>query len=121
MPTDKKQINLVWLKRDLRLEDNEAIVNAFDSKHPVLLLYIFEQVLIEDAHYSMRHWDFIKQSLLGLNKQLEGYDSKILIVSSDIIAVVNQLLNHYQIKTAFLHGPNELVQCAKIRYHSRRR
>jgi deoxyribodipyrimidine photo-lyase len=103
MPTEKKHINLVWLKRDLRLEDNEAIVNAMESENPVLLLYVFEQLLMDDEHYSERHWNFVKQSLVDLNQQLEVYDSKILVVTSDMIAVVNQLLNHYNISDIFSH------------------
>jgi deoxyribodipyrimidine photo-lyase len=109
MPTDKKHINLVWLKRDLRLEDNEAIVNALDSENPVLLLYVFEQLLIEDEHYSERHWNFVKQSLVDLNKQLETYNSKVLVVTSDMIAVVNQLLNFYEISNIYSHQETGLL------------
>ena len=103
MPTDRTNINLVWLKRDLRLEDNEAIFNALTSESPVLLLYVFEQLLMDDEHYSERHWNFVKQSLLDLNKQLEPYNSKILVVTSDMIAVVNQLLSFYDISDIYSH------------------
>ncbi len=103
MPTDKKKISLVWLKRDLRLQDNEAIVNALNSGKPVLLLYVFEQILMDDEHYSERHWNFIKQSLVDLNKQLETHKSKVLVVKSDMIVVINQLLNYYHITNIFSH------------------
>lgn len=103
MPTNKKQINIVWFKRDLRLEDNEAIFNALATGKPVLLIYVFEQLLISDPHYSQRHWDFIKQSLVDLNKQLLPFNSKVLIVKSDIIATINQLLDHYKISDIFSH------------------
>ena len=103
MTTDKPHINLVWLKRDLRLEDNEAISNALASGRPVLLLYVFEQLLIDDVHYSKRHWDFIKQSLIDLNTSLQAYNTKVLVVDSDIIATVNQLLNFYKISDIFSH------------------
>ena len=89
MQKKKSTISLVWLKRDLRLEDNEAIFNALSSEKQVLFLYVFEELLMNDPHYSQRHWNFIKESLSDLNKQLIPYNSKILIVQSDIIAVVN--------------------------------
>jgi deoxyribodipyrimidine photo-lyase len=38
---------------------------------PTLLLYVFEKSLENDTHYSARHWNFIKQSIVDLNKQLE--------------------------------------------------
>jgi deoxyribodipyrimidine photo-lyase len=103
MNTEKKQINLLWLKRDLRLEDNEAIVNALNSDKPVLLLYVFEQLLMDDEHYSERHWNFVKQSLVDLNHQLEAFNSKVLVVTSDMIAVVNQLLSFYNISDIYSH------------------
>ncbi len=103
MTTEKKHVNLVWFKRDLRLEDNGAINNALSSGRPTLLLYVFEQLLIDDAHYSQRHWDFVKQSIVDLNDQLKFYNSKVLVVNSDMIAVVNQLLNQYHITDIFSH------------------
>lgn len=103
MHTKKEQINIVWFKRDLRLEDNEAIVNSLNSGNPTLLLYVFEQLLMDDVHYSQRHWDFVIQSLVDLNKQLKAYNSKVLVVTSDLIAVVNQLLNQYEITDVFSH------------------
>ena len=42
-------INLVWLKRDIRLADNpplqEAIANSIDRQTSVILLYVFEELL----------------------------------------------------------------------------
>lgn len=99
----KPNLHVVWLKRDLRLQDNEAIFNALASGKRVLLLYVFEQLLINDSHYSQRHWDFIKQSIVDLNNALKPYNSKVLAVNSDIIATVNQLLSQYYIKDVYSH------------------
>lgn len=97
------QINVVWLKRDLRLEDNEAIFNALASGRPTLLLYAFETMLLEDNHYSERHWNFIKESICDLNEQLKPYNSKILTVEADIIATINQLMERYTIRDIYSH------------------
>lgn len=99
----KPQIHLVWLKRDLRLHDNEAIFNALSSGKRVLLFYAFEPLLLNDPHYSERHWDFVKQSLEDLNQALKPYNSKILVVKSDIIAALNQLLTKYKINNIYSH------------------
>jgi deoxyribodipyrimidine photo-lyase len=99
----KPRIHIVWLKRDLRLQDNEAIYNALKTGERVLFLYVFESLLMNDPHYSQRHWDFIKQSLLDLNNDLKKYSSKVLIVESDIIAVLNQLQETYQISAIYSH------------------
>jgi len=99
----KPHIHIVWLKRDLRLHDNEAIFNALKTGKRVLIFYSFEPILMNDSHYSQRHWDFIKESLVDLNNELATYNSKVLVVQSDIIAVVNQLLNTYKITDIFSH------------------
>ncbi len=101
--TTKPHITIVWLKRDLRLYDNEAIYNALKTGKPTLLLYSFEPLLMNDPHYSERHWNFIKESIVDLNKALETYNSKILAVQSDIIAAINQLQTHYHITDIYSH------------------
>ncbi len=99
----KPKIHLVWLKRDLRLQDNEAIYNALATGKQVLLAYCFEPLLINDPHYSERHWNFIKQSLEDLNLQLTLFNTKVLVVQNDIIPTVNQLLNTYNISAIYSH------------------
>lgn len=100
---EREPINIVWLKRDLRLLDNEAIVNALNSKKRVLLLYCFEPILLNDPHYSERHWNFIKESIVDLNRELEAYNSKVLAVQADIIPTINQLLSKFQISDIYSH------------------
>jgi deoxyribodipyrimidine photo-lyase len=52
MNTNKKISMSVWLKRDLRLQDNEAISMQQKTGIPTLLLYVFEKSLENDTHYS---------------------------------------------------------------------
>ena len=99
----KPNLHIVWLKRDLRLYDNEAIFNAISSGKRVLLLYAFEPLLINDDHYSQRHWDFIKESIVDLNEELKPYNSKILTVNADIIVTINQILTNYQVTNMYSH------------------
>lgn len=99
----KQKINIVWFKRDLRLGDNEAISSATESGERVLFLYVLENSLIDDSHYSERHFNFIKQSLRDLNTALKSYNSKILVVQSEVILVIKQLLQKYKIDAIHSH------------------
>ena len=63
MDNNREHINVVWLKRDLRLQDNEAIFKALKSKKRTIILYVFEHIILNDKHYSERHFNFIKESL----------------------------------------------------------
>lgn len=103
MLIEREHIAIVWLKRDLRLQDNKAIFNALKSGKRVLLLYVFENLLMNDSHYSERHWNFIKESIVDLNEKLKPYNSKILTVHSDVIPTFNRLLTMYQISEVYSH------------------
>lgn len=103
MSPNRKHINIVWFKRDLRLHDNEAIYNALKTGIPTLFLYVFENSLINDGHYSQRHWDFIKQSIVDINKQLEQSNTQVLCVTSEILKVFNTIQEIYKIDTVFSH------------------
>ena len=94
MPINKKHINIVWLKRDLRLLDHEALHTALATQQQCLLLYVFENIILEDDHYSDRHFDFIKQSLVALNLQLKQYNTQVLCVQGEVMDVFSQLEKH---------------------------
>lgn len=107
--SDKAPIQIVWLKRDLRLQDNEAISNALKTGQRTLLLYVFEHILLNDEHYSPRHFNFIKESIRDINTQLEAYNSKVLAVTSDITSAFNQLQEFYKIEAVFSHVETGLL------------
>ena len=66
----KKTINLVWLKRDLRLSDHPPLYEAISGDEEFIVLFIYEPLLINDVHYDKRHWRFIEQSLNDIEKKL---------------------------------------------------
>ncbi|WP_264558804.1 cryptochrome/deoxyribodipyrimidine photo-lyase family protein [Flavobacterium sp. N2270] len=96
-------MNIVWFKRDLRLTDNEALYNAISSGRKVLLLYIFEPSLLKDIHYSQRHFDFIKQSLESLQKDLIQYHTQILIVEGEANTIFKKLKEVISIHAIYSH------------------
>ncbi|WP_339837045.1 deoxyribodipyrimidine photo-lyase [uncultured Flavobacterium sp.] len=96
-------MNIVWFKRDLRLNDNEVLYNAISSGRKTLLLYIFEPSLQKDIHYSQRHFDFIKQSLESLQKELLQYHTQILIVEGEAIDIFKKLKNLISIRAVYSH------------------
>lgn len=96
-------MNIVWLKRDLRLHDHAPIQEALQKSQPVLLLYIFEPLLLQDSHYSKRHFRFIKESLLELQQELTNYHTQILVVKSSAEEVFKKIHAQFKIKTVFSH------------------
>lgn len=96
-------MNIVWFKRDLRLFDNEALFRALEANEQTLLLYIFEPSLLKDHHYSQRHFDFIKQSLVELQNQLKPFQTQILIIESEVVEAFKKINQIQPISTIYSH------------------
>jgi len=109
----KDKLSIVWFKRDLRLEDNEAIHNAIQSKNQILLLYLFEDFLIKDKHYSKRHWDFVKQSLEDINNQLLNLNTKVLVINDTINSTIEKLSLEFNITHVFSHQETGILSTFK--------
>ncbi len=74
----KEKVELIWLKRDLRLRDHLPLKKSENTNSQVLLMYLLEPGLENDEHYSKRHFRFIAESLKDLNGQLEAMNTKVL-------------------------------------------
>ncbi len=99
----KPAINIVWLKRDFRLHDHAPLKRALDNGLPTLLLFVFEKSLVEDPHYSDRHWNFIKESIRDMDLQLKPYNTKVLADKGEVIHTLNKLQQFWTIKNIFSH------------------
>lgn len=102
-------MNVFWFKRDLRLQDNEALFEALEDKEPLLLLYIFEPSLAKEGHYSHRHFNFIKQSLSYLQDQLQPLHTEILVIEGEAKLVFEKLHHFIKIKTIYSHQETGLA------------
>ena len=69
----KTEINICWLRRDLRLTDNTALHNALNSDYPVLLIFIFDKSILENlANKKDKRVQYIHQSLLQIAASLSS-------------------------------------------------
>ena len=84
----REKINIVWFKRDLRLSDHQPLKNAFSDDLPTLLLYNFEPLMLEDAHYNARHWRFVYQSIGEINQQLTRYKATLYIFNQNMLTLL---------------------------------
>lgn len=96
-------INLVWLKRDFRLTDHTPLQHALSSEHPTVLLYIVEPMLLNDPHYSARHWRFIWQSLQDMNETLSALGHRLSVMSGSVIDCLSAIQNQFNINAIFSH------------------
>ena len=77
----KKDINIVWFKRDLRFIDNEALFMAQQEGFPFLLIYFFEPSVMNYDDADLRHWRFIYESFQEMKTKLQSFQHKYLFFS----------------------------------------
>ena len=99
----KPIINLYWFKRDLRIIDNVPLQMSCDEEGPTLLFYLFEPLLVNDSHYSKRHWTFVKESIVDINKSLDKYKTKVHCYELDVISFLKRVSKYFTIKKIFSH------------------
>ncbi len=102
----RRKVNIVWFKRDLRLNDHEPLALAERDELPVILLYVFEPIMLNDKHYSDRHWRFVSESLLNMNSRLS---SKISVAHENALVVFEALLRQYEINAVYSHQETGLA------------
>ncbi|XOV80106.1 MAG: deoxyribodipyrimidine photo-lyase/cryptochrome family protein [Aestuariibacter sp.] len=81
-------LNVVWLKRDLRLRDHEPLWRASQNPGPVILIYVIEPIMLNDPHMDIRHWRFIWQSLKDIDEQLKPFDTQVQLLTGDMTQIL---------------------------------
>ena len=100
---NKKAINIVWFKRDLRFTDHEPLFMAQQENIPILLVYFFEPSVMNYDDSDVRHWRFIYESLQEMQSKLKSVSAEIYFFHSEVKTVFEQLLEVYDVKTVFSH------------------
>ncbi len=85
-------IQIVWYKRDLRVDDHAPLAEA--ARHgPVLPLYVAEPSLWHAPDASARHWQFIQTSLTHLRARLAALGQPLIVRTGELPNVLNKLHN----------------------------
>lgn len=96
-------IGLIWLKRDLRLRDHAALSYALNKHKKIILVYISEDSLKAEPHFSDRHLNFIKQSLIDLNHQLRSFNTSVLTLEGEVVPLLDALHQIFLIEGLYSH------------------
>ena len=99
----KEKINVLWFKRDLRILDNPSFNLALKEKNKLLLIYLFDDYIKDDPHFSNRHLRFIKESIIDLNNSLKKFDTKIHVYNENICNFIQKLDKYYTVEKIYSH------------------
>ena len=100
---NKKIINIVWLKRDLRFVDHEPLLLAQQESIPILLLYFFEPSVMSYEDSDIRHWRFVYESIQEMQSKLLTVSAQLYFFHNEVQVVFEELVNIYEVKTVFSH------------------
>jgi len=95
---NREAINIVWLKRDLRLQDHEPLHRAEQDGIPYFIIYLFEPSVIYYPDTSLRHLQFVYHAIKSLNKRLKNYNRTIEVFYGEAIDVFTFLTKTYTIQ-----------------------
>ena len=97
-----EKINILWFKKDLRIQDNEALFEA-SKNFKLLPIYIIENDLWSQNSYSDRQWQFCKESLIDLNQDLKKLGQQLIIRTGDVIETFEEISKSFKIMGIYSH------------------
>lgn len=98
----KEEIQLIWFKKNLRVEDNK-ILEKLNSNTPSVWVYFFESKIIKALDYSDFHLKFHLDCLIGLYKNLQKLNIPLLFLESDLPEGFDFFLDNYRLTRVFSH------------------
>ena len=76
-------VSLMWFRNDLRVDENEALLNATQSGQPVLGIYLYcpkQQALHQEGNVKK---DFLIKNLFALEKKLQNLNIPLLVIKAN--------------------------------------
>jgi len=106
----KKNLNIVWLKRDLRTQDHLPFYAAEKTNQPYVPIYIFEPSALNYPDCSLRHLQFIYHSIEVMNEKLAEYGRKVWVFHGETAEVFNYLNKKFKIDKVFAYQESGIKQ-----------
>ncbi|MEL6925033.1 MAG: deoxyribodipyrimidine photo-lyase, partial [Bacteroidota bacterium] len=98
---------IYWLRNDLRLHDNETLVQAIEAADRVLPVYCIDPRQYQLLEYGfrktgMQRWYFLKQCLQDLRRQLQSIGGDLLIRVGKPETILPALVEAYEVQDIFV-------------------
>ncbi len=81
-----------WIRRDLRLADNQALAAARQAGDNVLPVFVADPRLIHSPYSNERRWAFLLAGLRALDADLRARGSRVIFCAGDPVAVLPDLV-----------------------------
>ncbi|TDQ10239.1 DASH family cryptochrome [Pedobacter metabolipauper] len=113
---------LVWFRNDLRLHDNEMLVEAIAKSDYILPVYFFDPSLIQETRFEtsksgINKVQFLLESISALRAAFQKLGGNLLLVNGKPEDEMAKLVEKYDISEVYHHrevGPEETAVSAKV-------
>jgi len=94
-------VSLVWLRRDLRLADNPAIVQAVRSSRPILFLFNLDSERLQRHDVDGIHVQWELDCLDQLRQDIEQRNGVVLFRFGSIVDALDEIHQNYGIHSVY--------------------
>jgi len=125
--THDKQLSsaLVWLRRDLRIDDNAALHHALQAARQVWCAFVFDRALLDPLPRVDRRVEFIRDSLVDFDAQLARTAAgagvggvRLIVRHGEAVAELDRLARELGVQAVFAShddDPYALARDARVR------
>jgi len=100
--------SLVWLRRDLRLYDHNALFQALKNSKAVYCCFIFDIKILQNlSNKNDRRIDFIWHALEEIKADLNNLGSDLIVEVGDPVVLIPSLIDKYKCNALFLNKDYE--------------
>lgn len=90
-----------WIRRDLRLADNQALRAALAAGSSVVPLFILDPVFEQSEWVGQARRDFLWRGLAALDKELRAYNSRLIVRTGRPAHVLAEICRQTQAPAVF--------------------
>ena len=95
--------SLFIFRRDLRLEDNVGLMESLQNSTEVIPCFIYDENLIKKYKDSKFRWNFLNESLIDLDRELNKKGTKLQILEGKPEKILDKIIKKYNIDAVFLN------------------
>ena len=100
--------NIIWFRRDLRIGDHPALLEAIKNSDEIVPLFILDKSQIEEAGAKLLA--YMGQSLRALDESL---GNKLHIIEGDQVEILKDLIARYNVKEVHISDEYERYGAAR--------
>lgn len=95
-------VQIVWLKRDLRIQDHAPLTEAA-KRGPCLVLFVYEREWLEAPEFDPSHLQFVNDCLEELDQRLSGLGARLTYRVGGMPEVLDEIRQRVAVEAIWSH------------------